>query len=345
MPSYYDVVAEHPIPHGSDILDKPCTVQFFYPDGSHSGRYPGRVVAWLAPALVRMSSSVVNIEAAWFGAEYGILTVQRPVGPPLDFRIVAFSRVPAEPAQEQTTLEYIESLELAAPASLLELPLPAGEIVVAGQETAYVAGGSVASFVENVSVERQQDVLNSTLLAQLAATKKFNRETQTREWYTFYGDVLENVGWSITGFGFQEYRESAASLHMDKVALDLVASIASSNELAVLTKALGALGKSDGTPATIFDASGSTGNSGNFQIATCKQDSSGNVSTAFGAFYFSADSHQGRFLFWSWETKSINFYFSTRSLVLNEPIYATNREAVIAKLGSNAKKFVADLEI
>jgi len=344
MPTYYDVVVDRDIPHGSDILDKSCTVQFTYPNGSHSDLYPARVFAWLAPPLVRIVSPVMNIQAAWFGAEYGTLTIQRLVGP-LVFRIVGFSLVPAVAAPEQTRLEYIQSLELAAPASLLSLPVPSGEIVVAGQDTAYVAAGSVASFVENLSVERQQDVLNSTLLAQLAATKKFNRETNTREWYSFYGDVLENLGWGITGFGFQEYQESATHLRMDKVALDLIASIATSNELVVLTKALGALASSDGKPTTIFDASGSTGNSGNFQIATCKEDKSGNVTTSFGAFYFAANSHQGRFLFWTWETKSINFYFSTRSLVLNEQIYSGNRETVIAKLGSNAKTFIADLEI
>ena len=86
----------------------------------------------------------------------------------------------------------------------LELP-ELGESVLAIQTTlgelpkkkeqGFVDCGSLVSFTENLSEQNKEDVLNSTLLAQLAANKKYDRKTQHDEWYTFYMKVLENVGW------------------------------------------------------------------------------------------------------------------------------------------------------
>ncbi len=247
-----------------------------------------------------------------------------------------------------TRATFVQSLELAVPdRRMAALPSDTGPVVTAGEERAYVDAGSTVSFVGNLSVDRQHDVLNSTLLAQLAANKKFDREQRTQEWYEYYRSVLENLGWVVTNFGFQRYTEAGASLRLDKTALSLIGAIASGNELAVLTKALDVLKNADpdSKEATIFDVNGSTGENGNFQIASCSQDPSGNVQSAFGAFYFKASETHGRFLFWSWTTKSINFYFSTQSVALNEQIYATVRQAVIDKLGTNAKTFVAGIEI
>lgn len=100
MPTtYYDVTVADEIPHGSDILDKRCVVQFYYQGGSHSEPYSGKVLAWRAPALVRISSQYMNIQDAWKDAEYGLLTVELLTGP-LVRRIVGFSRVPDEERRE-----------------------------------------------------------------------------------------------------------------------------------------------------------------------------------------------------------------------------------------------------
>jgi hypothetical protein len=287
----------------------------------------------------------MNMEASWQGASYGEVKIHLNGAPELAKRIIDFNREHMEAVQGMTRAEYIQSLELAAPAELLDLPVTDGPKLTDGKDAAFVDAGSVTSFVGGLSAARQADVLNSTLLAQLAANKKFNRESETEQWYGFYREVLENVGWVITSFAFQRYSEAAASLRMDKAALDIIAAIATGNELLVLKSALSALSGSDGTTATIFDTSGSTGENGNFQLASCTQDATGNVATAFGAFYFKADRHVGRFLFWSWETKSINMYFASQGLTLNENVYSTVRAVVIDKLGSNAKKFVAELDI
>ena len=49
-----------------------------------------------------------------------------------------------------------------------------------------MSGKSVASFKSKLSIVHRSDVLNSTLLAQLAAGKDYNRTTQITEWYKKY---------------------------------------------------------------------------------------------------------------------------------------------------------------
>ena len=75
MPTYYDVTLGVNIPHGVDILNRPCQVVFSYPEGSHSQAYRGTIFAWRLQNLVCMSSLVMNIEAAWNGANGGVLSI------------------------------------------------------------------------------------------------------------------------------------------------------------------------------------------------------------------------------------------------------------------------------
>lgn len=247
----------------------------------------------------------------------------------------------------QSRLEYINNLQLAA-SSDMPMSLPPMEATLAdGVPAAYVNCGSAVAFVSGVSAVQQRDVLNSALLAQLAANHDFDREKQTDQWYGRYREVLENVGWVIKNFQFARYASSGATIRMDKAALEIIAAIASGNEADMLATTLSALGKLDpgSREMTILDVNGSSSEGGNFQLGTSSLDENGNVTMAFAAFYFDSTEHEGRFLFWSWKTQDINIYSASERVILNEQIYATVRQAVIDKLGDKAQKYVADIAI
>ena len=54
----------------------------------------------------------------------------------------------------------------------------------------------MVTFVDGLSGQQKEDVLNSTLLAQLTANRKHDRERDTGAWYDAYRGVLEQVGWA-----------------------------------------------------------------------------------------------------------------------------------------------------
>jgi len=91
MATYYNITLNADIPHGSDILNKPCTIVFTYPNGSFSQKYFGTVFAWPNANIVRISSPILNIEAGWAGANGGTLTVQTGGG--LAYGITAFAKM------------------------------------------------------------------------------------------------------------------------------------------------------------------------------------------------------------------------------------------------------------
>jgi hypothetical protein len=111
-------------------------------------------------------------------------------------------RVPADATPEQAagfvgslTLEALGSERLWRSGSSAALadsgPRP---------HSAYVAAASVVSFADGVTGQQKEDLLNSTLLEQLAANHRFDREKDTLNWYEAYRTVLRGVGWrSETG--------------------------------------------------------------------------------------------------------------------------------------------------
>ena len=241
---------------------------------------------------------------------------------------------------------FIETLELPpVPETLRGLSLGTVQ-PEADQPEGYVDDGSLVSFVSEVSGQSRADVLNSTLLAQLAANKKYDRWKDTKNWYEFYVNVLENVGWVLQSFEFTEYQASGATFEVDKAVLEILAAIASQDQIAVATEtmnALKSLGDSDGKLVLFSSASSSLG-SGSFQISAVTE-TNGAVAMGLGAFYFNSTQSTTRFLWFTYDSSDMDLFKSAQSITLNLQIYDKVRQAVVDKLGSNAVSFVADLDI
>ena len=77
-------------------------------------------------------------------------------------------------------VSFVKSLELYA------MPTPVSKGVIGRLEDSKAQGlvgaGSLVSFTRELSGQNKEDVLNSTLFAQLAATKKYDRCKDTKQW-------------------------------------------------------------------------------------------------------------------------------------------------------------------
>lgn len=240
---------------------------------------------------------------------------------------------------------FIEELEIAeVPRSVAKLPRT--ELEMTSEQSAAVDAGSLISFLEGMDPQHKKDVLNSTLLAQLAANKQYDREQDPERWYTYYREVLENVGWVVGSWDFDRFSSSSASYEVDAVVLAVLRAVCTPNQLLLAVAALEALKKApeEGKPAKLFDTQGANGEKGNFQIGSCVS-SGGNVSLSIGVFYFSTETVVRRILFYKFNSVKTSMYKGGQSIVLNEEVYAKVRKAVVDKLGDKAASFVADLEI
>ena len=232
----------------------------------------------------------------------------------------------------------------------LELDEPNGNLFslreASTQKAGYVDLGSLVSFVAGVSEQSQADVLNSTLLAQLAANKAHDRENDTENWYKFYRNVLENVGWVLQEFTFDKFTTSAGDFTVDRVVLDILAAIATGDELASVLATINALKSlSDGDDRLVlYESSSHSASKGNFQIAPASE-SSNVVVLKIAAFYFSTSQSVDRVLFFRFSSASANIYKGSQVINLNRDVYSQVRSDIVAKLGSRAKAFVKNLDI
>lgn len=249
--------------------------------------------------------------------------------------------------------DFIQSLEVSTPsrvgkhffAAQPEGTLP-GAQTIDNQPGNFIDAGSVLSFVSGLSADHQTAVLNSTLLAQLASNKQFDREQDPVNWYKFYRNVLEHVGWVAQDFGFTRYQATGDTFTMDKAVLAILAAIATQNELGAIKSAIDAakaLADGDGR-ITLFDHSCSKGTSGAFQIGVAS-DAGNAIAMKLGALYFNTQTNVTRVLWFRFSTNSTTLNKCTQSVTLDATIYDQVKAAVETKLGDKAKNFVHNLDI
>ena len=238
-------------------------------------------------------------------------------------------------------MNYITMLSQLAFVRSLDLD----EFLTLDSPSAAVVAGSLASFTSELSGQQMHDVQNSTLLAQLAASKKFPDKKDVEDWYNFYCDVLRNVGWVIQNFGFDEYESHQASFKLSEVTLELLSALVGNDKqlLTVVKETLDSFAKSP-QGLTLFADNSASEQHGLFQILPCTV-MNGQVSLASIAAYFKASQVSDDYFFFNYRSQDITLHKATQVLTLDEEVYGKVRQEIIDKLGTNANKFVKNLPI
>ncbi|HWC11466.1 MAG TPA: hypothetical protein VG455_09610 [Acidimicrobiales bacterium] len=236
---------------------------------------------------------------------------------------------------------YLEDLEIATYPTL-----DFGAPEVDYGKDAFVAAGSLVGFDNTVDRSNREDVLDSELLAQLAANKVANRDKEALKWYDKYRQVLENIGWVIQAFQFDGKRMDKSSFSMDDVVIKVLQSVVTGNGLAIVEAALAALkGTGEGSrEVNIFETSSTSPNAGNFQVFPCYASDMG-VAISFSGYEMRTTENVSHFLFWTFKSSTTTIQAAAETSVLNEAIYAKIRATVQAKLGKAAQDYVGGLDI
>lgn len=220
------------------------------------------------------------------------------------------------------------------------------------KNSAVVDAGSLISFTDRLTGLQKEDVQNSTLLAQLAANTDVKKKGGTREsmvnaWYDKYVDVLNNVGWIVTGFAMHDYKTKDDSFTLDKAVLDIAEAVASGNELKMMSATMGSLGAlaDESGQMTLFNKSASQEGDSNFQIAPCDVGNDGSVIMILTGTAATSKITSTRFLWIKRDTKETSVHASANKVVLNEKVYGNVRDDVNKKLGGHAVDYVRNLDI
>ena len=247
--------------------------------------------------------------------------------------------------------QYLESLRpaiekgLAIRRSRKSARLAATEPPTDGKEQSFVDSGSLVSFTNKLSGQNKEDVLNGTLLAQLAADGVADRTKDTDTWYAQYVDVLSHIGWVLQSYRFQRYTMEGQTFTISKALLDIVKDELPPAEYDLVERTIDSLGAANNQPWWNVFSTQSSGPSenGNFQVCPCQQDSSGQVIMVLGAFHFKASETNERWFWFEYNSAEMYFFRGSQTSTLNEDVYAQVRQQIIEVLGDQASDYIGSL--
>jgi hypothetical protein len=223
--------------------------------------------------------------------------------------------------------------------------------VVLGFETAKnqaaVVGSDVIAFVNGVTVERREAIVNSSLLAQLVAKNKVSDPNRIYEWYDAYFDVLTNIGWVVQDRSFAEYHESSQNFDAHQAILAVATSLlgAAPTALALVKTTIDALKSMDASSPwiTIFSRESQTARTARFQISLAQQDPAGQFLVSLMAFGLEAKSTITQVLFFKAKASEASLRHYSGRVTINTGVLDGVRDALKAKLTAHAADYVKAL--
>jgi hypothetical protein len=217
------------------------------------------------------------------------------------------------------------------------------------QASASVAGNALLAFTANVSAQHKDDLLNSIGLAQLSAAvakpKPFDAAKDPMGYYGYVTTVLQNIGYTAQAIDFSNYAFTTKTVEIDKIVLEVMASLVAGPELAVVKAAVTALkaaADSGGPTWEIYSSKSSSTNNGAFSIGLANETNN-SVAVQLSAFHFEATEHNTQFLWASYSSTSIKLKDGRSTLVLNDSVYSGVRAKVLAKMSGHASGYIDNL--
>jgi hypothetical protein len=203
-----------------------------------------------------------------------------------------------------------------------------------GGAPAYVVLGSIIYFDPTVSIQAQQDVLQSILIAQLAAGKKVDRYSKPQDWNEQYQTVLSQLGWHTANSQFELYTAQSSTYSLGDAIPTILRPCVQESHLSQLNKYIHALDtnpRNAGAQQVFNSASHSKGN-GNFQVYIASDDAG--VEMQMATAYFQAHQEQDitDVIGNKFSSSDLTLSYIIQSLALDSSVYARVRDQVTAKL-------------
>lgn len=246
-------------------------------------------------------------------------------------------------------VQFINNLELSEPDTAFTFP----SVTDSGSDYLETTEGdkglmnfrSLCSFASGISGLRQEDVMNSLLLAQRVATKSFPEDNQIMEWYRKYFEVLDRIGWIFENRDFSTFETKSSLFNVEKAILEILGTALSQNQMAVILKTVEAfksLGEDD-KRFIAFEKNTHTSYRGCFQLGVAAEVN-GTLAVSATAFALFTEKKISQILFFSSQKEVTEFKFSASKATLNDGVFLDARETIREKLG-DVSGFIAALDL
>ncbi|KAI0329258.1 hypothetical protein GY45DRAFT_1371687 [Cubamyces sp. BRFM 1775] len=147
--------------------------------------------------------------------------------------------------------------------------------------SAAVNGCGAVVYLTGVTAQMKEDVIYSTLLAQLDSDKKYPGRPvdKAQEWFDNYCSVLQGVGWVVDNFRLRDISNANKYGSVDRLVLELAGSFLTEAGLGPFKGMLNGLRDAvqNSVALKIFNERASHGNSAGFQLWSFVRSSFGGV--------------------------------------------------------------------
>ena len=219
----------------------------------------------------------------------------------------------------------------------------------AAKNQAMVVGSDITSFVQGVTSEQREDIVNSSLIAQLAAKKKVSDPTQIYDWYNVYFDVLSQIGWVIQDHGFATYSESSAGFDAHEAILKVATALLGpgATALAMVMATLDALKSmsSDSPWITLFNRESQYANTARFQVTLAEQIKDNQFLVSLMAFGLEAKRTLTQVLFFKLTSSEASLKHYSGKVTIDTHVLSSIRQDIKDRIAGFARDYVRQLPI
>jgi hypothetical protein len=242
-------------------------------------------------------------------------------------------------------VKYVKNLQIENPVATFPFSKNVAPIAE-GEEQTFLNAKSLVSFVSEVSGQQREDVLNSVLLAQLAANKQFPEDTQLIDWYKSFSKALNNLGWTLEGKEFSTFKSATDIFEVENAIVDILTTAFGGTFKTIITKTLASIkGLSDNNgKITAFEKNTHSLSKGAFQLGLVQVEN-GTVSLQLGMFVLTSSNEIKKILFFKSSKDKTRLDYCSQKGTLNEDVYSTVREPIVTKLGKKVTDFISEVEI
>lgn len=256
----------------------------------------------------------------------------------------------AKNARMATT--FVEGLTLPAPPRRTRARRPQASqprnVFEETRNQSLVVGSNIVSFVTGVSPELRGDILNCSLLAQLAANRHAPSREDIRAWYEIYFDTLSKIGWVTQDRGFSEHRQQGENFETQKAILSVAASVfgPAATALVIVESTLNAMkSMSNGPWLTIFNRESQTAKAARFQVTVAEPESTAGAAISLMAFELAATSTLTQVLFFKFRSTDVTLRHASGRVAVDANLLKAIRPTITAKVAAFTHHFVDQLEI
>ncbi|KAJ6518481.1 hypothetical protein DFH09DRAFT_228765 [Mycena vulgaris] len=204
--------------------------------------------------------------------------------------------------------------------------------------TAAVVGSSVISFAAGISQQMREDVMSSTLLAQIVAGTRFNRMTEASQWYAEYFDTLGLFGWRTRPYSRDKFPEAQQLPSVD-AAIVAFSNRMTAHELELVQESIAAMKLNPGA-TKLFNEESYQASIADFQFIVCSHTTRASICY----FQYRTETPMQDAVLWGdFGGTGVDFFAGAQDMLLDQEEYAAVREHVIQQVRASSRKKIVEI--